>query len=610
LGLISGESTVASVGIALAATLLATLAAMAWWTHQTEQRQAMQSRVEQVRAIGTLLARAAEPMMSGDELSALRSLVAQVALNNDLLSCRIVISGTTSESSGIVADAQPQQITIKKLPASWGSDGVAEAVEVNNHIVQAVLAINSTGRGIARLEMSASTDPASSSWWQSQAGLGAIGAGSMIVVLLLYRRMRSSLAPMGKIRDALLAYREGEFSSNALCLPAEPSLEAQAWNQLLAERDQLKSQSLAEKCMQATGDRRVNRGDLDAAFDALAHGLLLLDEKMRIKHANGAAAVFLRTKRDAIVGAPISDVIHQNDVLDSVRAVTEGTSRRKMTIEVQRDDAPGSGSPGSGGGVLRFSIRPVRRDDMASAMVVIEDITQQKVAEESRNAFVAHATHELRTPLTNIRLYLEMAMDDSPAGEQARGNALNVINQEARRLERIVGEMLSVSEIEAGRLTLRKGDVRLEEILHDLKTDYEAAATDVQVELTFDLPPKLPVIQGDRDKILVALHNLIGNAIKYTPAGGKVCVAADVTVKHFSFRVSDTGIGISDEDAERIFERFYRAKDARVEKITGTGLGLTLAREVVRLHGGDINVASELNKGSTFTMTLPLALAA
>jgi two-component system sensor histidine kinase VicK len=104
---------------------------------------------------------------------------------------------------------------------------------------------------------------------------------------------------------------------------------------------------------------------------------------------------------------------------------------------------------------------------------------------------------------------------------------------------------------------------------------------------------------------MLALHNLVGNALKYTPEGGRVAINVEVSPKQILVSVADTGIGISPEDAERIFERFYRAKDPRVAKITGTGLGLTLAREVVRMHGGDITVESQIDQGSTFTMTLP-----
>jgi signal transduction histidine kinase len=335
----------------------------------------------------------------------------------------------------------------------------------------------------------------------------------------------------------------------------------------------------------------------------MAQGMLLVDGNLRIKHCNGAAASFLRNKREEIVGAEVSLVISQPDVLESITAITTGNTRRKSAVEVERTGDRDAG-------VLRFSIRPVRREDSASAMVIIEDITQQRVADESRNAFVAHATHELRTPLTNIRLYLETAMDDGEKDPALRGKCLNVINQEARRLERIVGEMLSVSEIEAGSLRLKMDDVRLEALFEELQADYLPQAQEKGIKLEFKLPVKLPVIHGDRDKILLALHNLVGNALKYTSGGGGVTVTVEVDNKQLIFAVTDTGIGISDEDAERIFERFYRARDPRVEKVAGTGLGLTLAREVVRLHGGDITLTSELNKGSTFTLTLPSSLEA
>jgi signal transduction histidine kinase len=160
--------------------------------------------------------------------------------------------------------------------------------------------------------------------------------------------------------------------------------------------------------------------------------------------------------------------------------------------------------------------------------------------------------------------------------------------------------------MEAGSFKLREDDVRLDALFEELKADYDSQAKEKRITLTFNLSPKLPVLHGDRDKVALALHNLIGNALKYTPDGGRVLVTVDADAKQLSVSVKDTGIGIGPEDQERIFERFYRAKDKRVAKITGTGLGLTLAREVARLHGGEIEVESVLNQGSTFTLTLPL----
>jgi len=238
-------------------------------------------------------------------------------------------------------------------------------------------------------------------------------------------------------------------------------------------------------------------------------------------------------------------------------------------------------------------------------MIGIDDVTQQRVADEARNAFITQVTHELRAPLTNIRLYTEQAIEDGDQDPQMRGRCLNVISQEARRLEGIVTDMLSVAEIEAGTMSLRKDDVRLEMLIEALKADYSGLADEKNITLEFKLPPKLPVIHADRDKIGLALHNLVNNALKYTPDGGRVEVKVDVKDGNMIIEVVDSGIGIAEADIARIFERFYRAKDPKVSEVTGSGLGLALAREVVRLHGGDIRVESEVGKGSTFSMVLP-----
>ena len=155
-------------------------------------------------------------------------------------------------------------------------------------------------------------------------------------------------------------------------------------------------------------------------------------------------------------------------------------------------------------------------------------------------------------------------------------------------------------------MSLSKDDLPPKTMLDNLRAEYQAQADQENIELNFELPPKLPNLEGDRDKIMLALHNLIGNALKYTPSGKRVTVVAETQEQNVAVRVSDTGIGISEEDAERIFDKFYRANDKRVNQISGSGLGLALAREVIRLHGGDITVDSELDQGSSFTLTLPV----
>jgi PAS domain S-box-containing protein len=585
-----GESAIASVGLSLAALVLLAMAASSAWMLRTQRQGVELARANEIKGIGGLLSQSAEIMLASNDLSALRRLIGDASREHHLDKCRVVLP-----DAQVVADANTANITVKKLPAVWAG-GVADAPAGDS--LSAAYPLIIPGRGVARLEITGAPPEAWSAYWQSQAGVGIIGAATLVALLLIYRRLRSRLLAMGAIGEALMAASRGEGAREALMVSGEFGAEARAWNDLLDQKENLKRQYMAEHLGDAVGTQRQGRGDLEAAFDCMSQGLVLVDEQMRAKYVNGAATIYLEAKRENLVGAEIAKFIHDKQVLDELKTVASQGGRRRSTFEVKRQMKAGIG-------VLRFSIRPVRREDPAAAMVIIDDITQQRVAEEARNTFIAHATHELRTPLTNIRLYVETAIDEGENDPTVRAKCLNVINQESRRLERIVGEMLSVSEIEAGAFKLHQSDIYIDALFEEIKPDYEPQAKEKDITLAFNLPPKLPVIKADRDKIMVALHNLLGNALKYTPKGGTVTVNVDVKGNQLLVDVADTGIGISEEDQEKIFDKFFRANDPRVDKITGTGLGLTLAQEVVRLHGGTITVQSELNKGSTFTMALP-----
>ncbi|MCG8507863.1 MAG: HAMP domain-containing histidine kinase, partial [Rhodospirillales bacterium] len=172
-------------------------------------------------------------------------------------------------------------------------------------------------------------------------------------------------------------------------------------------------------------------------------------------------------------------------------------------------------------------------------------------------------------------------------------------------LERLVGDMLSLSEVEAGSFELKLDDVRLIPLFEELELEYKAQAREKELKVSFDLPPKLPVLQADIDKLKLALHNVVGNAVKYTPARGSVSVSVEEDQDTLVVEVRDTGPGIPLEEQEHIFEKFYRTAASRENDVQGSGLGLTLARELIRLHGGDIIVSSRPGEGCTFTLSLP-----
>ena len=587
-----GESVVASTGLLLVTILLTCMVAMGYWMARVQRTNLQSTRVSEIESLGDLLTLASERLLVLDELTAVRRLLVDVGRTYDLQRCRIVLA-----NGSVLADADPSKITLTDAPPRWGEAGIATARQAGPDVHSRNSLLVVARRGTARLELTAAVDDSMGASWETQAGVAAIASFALVALLLIYRRMRRRVMALGIIREALLDLAGGEKSPEALSMRGDLAPEALAWNVLVAQNQKLRKELVSTRAGEILSARPSADRQLQEMCDAMRQGIILIDKEMKANYVNGAAAVYLSSTAKQIVGADIARFV-PHDALELIKTAVGGTGRSWTSVEVdQRKKNPG--------GVLRFKVRPLRREDASAAMIAIDDVTQQRVADEARNEFITKVTHELRAPLTNIRLYTEQAIEDGEHDPQMRGRCLNVIGQEAMRLEGIVSDMLSVAEIEAGTMNLRKDDVRLEMLIEALKADYSAQAGEKNITLDFKLPPKLPVIHADRDKIGLALHNLVNNALKYTPAGGRIEVKVELTDGNLTIEVVDSGIGIADVDLAQIFERFYRANDSKVSEVTGSGLGLALAREVVRLHGGDIRVESEVGKGSTFSMVLP-----
>lgn len=616
--MVHGESLVATAGLFAAAILVMALGCAAWWSAHSYSHAVENSRRDRAHAVAQLIARNAAGLLAADNVTGVQRMVDEAARNHGFLTCQVIVPALDQR---VIADADPAaSLLLDALPERWGSSGSAAAAEAgeNNTTTEDGKAefripIAVPARGLAELHIIDNPRLALSDAWPLQAGIGVIGAGAMGALWLAYRAMRRRLRALGAIGEALKTPNVVEASHGDLCVSPELGPEAAAWNRLVSDRERLREFAAGRLTAEKLSGRRSRDGELGSICDGLWLGLLLVDDQLKVKYVNGAASVFLRARREDLHGADLARAIEDRKVLDAIRGVASGTIRNRVINEIRRQPeagdalAAGDAAGTAGASVLRITVRPLRREDSAVALVVVEDVTQQRVADEARNSFVAQATHELRTPLTNIRLYLEMLVEGGAEDAKKRSDALNVISQEVRRLERIVGDMLSLSEIEAGSLKLNRDDVRINTVFEELEHEFREQAQAKEIRLRFDLPPKMPVLMGDRDKIVMALHNLVGNAVKYTPAGGEVVVRVGEEKGQLTVDVTDNGIGVREEERELIFEKFYRAKDRRITNVTGTGLGLAIAREVVRMHGGDITVRSQLDKGSTFTMTLPAA---
>lgn len=378
---------------------------------------------------------------------------------------------------------------------------------------------------------------------------------------------------------------------------ADPA--ALGWNRLVERvRGHCVPQDLQTNLLQSLQSRHEHR--FETILNVLPEGVALTDQDGKVTYANRAFQVLLKPFHDGgeLKGKLLRSCLPANAQLP----VNAADVARPIAFEVQPH---GSMSDG----VLRFGRLPLLTDGNAAVVQhiwTVRDVTQQKLAEEMRNEFICMATHELRTPLANIKAYAETLTDNDFSDIEQQKHFLNVINAEATRLSRFVEELLNVSKMEAGSLSLALQSVDLERLLTEVADKVRPQMIQKNIAFEMSLPPKLPRLDLDKDKFAAALVNLLGNAAKYTPNDGRVALKVAAAGKELQISVEDTGIGISAEELPKLFTKFFRSADERVQDIPGSGLGLAFTQEVARLHGGKLIVHSELNKGSQFILMLPI----
>jgi signal transduction histidine kinase len=254
-----------------------------------------------------------------------------------------------------------------------------------------------------------------------------------------------------------------------------------------------------------------------------------------------------------------------------------------------------------------FAAQSVLAIQNARLFTEIEEKSRQlEVASQHKSQFLANMSHELRTPLNAILGYTELMLDEiyGEVPGKMRG-VLDRIQSNGRHLLGLINDVLDLSKIEAGQLTLAVASYSLEDVVHGVVTSVESLATEKQLALKLDIPRNLPAGRGDERRIAQVLLNLVGNAIKFTEKG-EVAIAASATNGSFNIAVRDTGPGISVADQVKIFEEFHQADNSATKTKGGTGLGLSIAKRIVEMHGGRIWVESSPGTGATFSVSLPV----
>jgi len=334
------------------------------------------------------------------------------------------------------------------------------------------------------------------------------------------------------------------------------------------------------------------KGRLATVLSTMTDGVIVTDPVGNVVLANPAAGKLCSFEGTHPQGRPLIEVIHDHEIDAAVRECqTTGRAR-----DIQLDSADNR--------FLRAIVVPLKSSKTAGVLTILQDLTEMRSLQTMRREFVGNVSHELRTPLAAIKAIVETlengAIDDRPAAM----DFLAKVDAEVDGMTQMVNELIELSRVETGKadLNLQPADVNriVEEVIARLSPQAERAG----IALSVDLADSLPLVPADRDRIHQVTANIVHNALKFTPSGGKVTLRTECNGDSVFVSVTDTGIGISKQDVPHIFERFFKADRSR--STSGTGLGLAIAKHVVQAHGGKIWVRSEDGKGSTFSFSLPL----
>jgi PAS domain S-box-containing protein len=363
--------------------------------------------------------------------------------------------------------------------------------------------------------------------------------------------------------------------------------------QLEADRSEL------ETSTKLLGFKRVR---IESALQSFPEAIVVLDESGVVSLANSRLENMVGVPVDRIIGRKPSEWCTDPEVVAFLSGNVPGNMRGMRTDTLEYVPAGNSGRTIRIEPYPLFSPRDVNQ--VLGTLVVFRDITAERLARNSSGEFIAHLSHELKTPLNVLAMYSETLLGGGVDSEQLRVEAANVIHDEVERLTMLINNMLSITRIEMGSTCIERKRVKLRDLLQDAFDSCARAGREKGIDFRLDLPREFSPVALDKGLMRVAINNLLTNAIKYSDPGGTVSMRAEESEQTVRVSVKDNGIGISAEDQERIFEKFYRSEDDAVRQRSGHGLGLSLAREIIQLHHGKLSVNSAPGAGSEFIIEL------
>ncbi len=345
---------------------------------------------------------------------------------------------------------------------------------------------------------------------------------------------------------------------------------------------------------------RIMKESLNPVLDSLTDGILVTDSQGNIILYNQKAEAVLGIKGGDALGKRVQDYI-KNEALVRLINKTLLLNMQYQTEEVCLIN--------SGDTRLRIHVSPVRDGTglLIGSVTLLHDVAQLSAIDKIKSNFLSMVSHQLKSPLSSTLLQTSILLDGIAGGvNEKQKDLLQKIKAKTKGMTDLVNDILDVSYIEEGGYVTQIEPLNLPEILERTIDLMQPQAQDKNISLQVAIEDSLPLVNGNRSSIEAMFINLISNAIKYTPSDGQVAIELKLNRQNIQIKVSDTGIGIKNDDIPRIFDKFYRERSERTKHISGTGLGLSIVKGVVDAHHGAIYVESKMEEGTTFTVLLPI----
>lgn len=334
---------------------------------------------------------------------------------------------------------------------------------------------------------------------------------------------------------------------------------------------------------------------MQAILGSMIEGVIAVDKDAKIISINPAIEEIFKVKKEQTEGRFLLEVIRNNEIAEIVNNIlqSKGVVSKEISLvwPVQR--------------IFQVNASALfEKEAVSGCVIVIHDITEIRKLEKMRSDFVANVSHELKTPLTSIKGFVETLLEGALDDKENSLNFLNIIQDQTERLNNLINDLLELSHIESGEISLKLEEVNLCKFFERVALGFRSKIKKKNIEIKNELPDNM-IIKADKEKIEQVIINLIDNAIKFNKDNGFIRIYSEDMDEKVKIIVEDSGVGIPEKDTPRIFERFYRVDKAHSRELGGTGLGLSIVKHIIELHGGSVGVESTEGLGSKFYFTIP-----